>query len=222
MCDELPKHENLFCQYRRQHFFQASLKTDNRSDTTYQSEEYLNRVKQKLLIVEEFVVNEPIGTTILVSDTDVVFTANPFKYELSKPAETNLWFSTNSRADKNQRSICSGLFYLRVSKDTRMLLKVALEELNAGNSKDKGDQGAISQALNKTGIPWEVLPVTAFMNGRAFFRNGTEQNVTVALHLNWVQRLSKKTDIMKAIGLWFGPPVNGRRIKAPKQQKKMM
>eukprot|EP01068_Selenidium_serpulae_P015973 Selendium_serpulae@DN6255_c1_g8_i1.p1 len=163
----------------------------------------------------DFVMNEPLGNMVLWADVDIVFTKNPFKYELPdlNSNQLNIWLSSDSPiGERPDESVCGGLYYIRIAEDTRNLFKVSLDHLTAGRTYDGMDQGSLDSAVRKTRINKKWLPRNTFMNGRSFFLGGTNEDNTVAVHFNWIFNLSVKVELMKVAGLWYGSPVEGRRI----------
>eukprot|EP01068_Selenidium_serpulae_P019242 Selendium_serpulae@DN6516_c2_g4_i7.p1 len=199
LCDLIPPHKNFVCKY------ESDLKDDTSNDTTYVSTEYLKRIHRKLDSTVEFIRNASLGDVILFTDVDVVFTANPFNYQLPRANQVDLWFSNAEVTTKPHGIdvVNSGYYYVRVTPETKSFFKLALKELMAGRTYEGGDQGAMQSALKKTRIEHEMLPLDIVLNGFCFFNALQKTTNAVAIHVNYLVYMSKKVECLKYFGMWF-------------------
>mgnify|MGYP001378184514 CR=1 FL=1 len=174
---------------------------DLTEDVTYKTRGYLQNVKRKLYEYSRFLESVPMGTTVLLSDVDVVFLSNPF--DAINTDKFKLGFSGGSKGKNCHALLNTGVFFVVKTVQATALFKHAIENLNIGSSYDGTDQGAIQAAVNKLKLKYFRLPCDTFVNGNGLFTIKTLKT-PVSIHMNWIVKSSVKKQCFEACRLWMG------------------
>ena len=195
----------------------------------YGAARYLFIVKRKLVLFN--MVIEAASSHgfewVLFSDVDVVFKDDAFHHFLNKytgPAAAasarSLVFMDESPYDGHCNAcagcrINSGFFFAKVDKTASAMLRQALVNLEAGKTYDKGDQGAIQQALEDLKLEYGLLPCDSFANGNVFLAHPELIHTPIGFHANWIASSSVKFDCLHKSGNWYVDSASGSSCRTP-------
>lgn len=160
-------------------------------------------VNQRYAYVKEFLDN---GTSVLFSDADMVWLANPFRYFRGR---YDIYVAEDIIRDKKTPDpfYTAGFVFYRATNRTRAFVDKLIKwiEIDGGKAADQKMLNGIIARQIIPDLKVKVLSSDVFPHGKLYFNYKWRvlRNSPVVIHNNYIAGHDMKVKRLKAMGLWY-------------------